>query len=97
MIGAIMANAVAITATMTETKMMTVKAMTEMITDTTMDTDPSPTMTIINMSISTITGMTVIGIPGILGNTIKVETPITRGMVVTKDSTTNYFSCLMMG
>jgi hypothetical protein len=96
MIGTIMESAVTITETMTVAKMMTVKAMTEMITDTIMDTDPSLTMTIINMSISKIIGITVIGIPGIHGNTIKVETPITRDMVVTKDIITNYSSCSMM-
>jgi hypothetical protein len=96
MIEMVMANAVTITATMTVAKMMTVTAMTEMITGTIMDTDPSPTMTITNMSISSIISIRVIGIHGSHGNTTKVETPIIRDMVVTKDIITNCSSCSMM-
>jgi len=45
---------------------------------------------------SIIIDITVIGIRGIRGNSIKVVTPIMRDMVIMKDIITNCFSCSMM-
>jgi len=91
----IMENAATTMATKTVVKMITVKTVTETITAIIMDIDQSLAMIIINMSISTIIIIMVIGIRGIHGNTIKEKTPTILDMGVTKDITTNCFSCLM--
>jgi hypothetical protein len=92
----IMANAVTIMATKIVVKMVTIKAMTGMITDIIMGIDQSPDMITTTMSISNVINMMVIGIRGIHGNTLNEDTPIIQDMVITKNIITNYFSCLMM-
>ena len=90
--------AVMVLATRTVVKMTTVTTMMdmEMITITILDIGQSPVMIIIRMSISIIIDITVIGIHGIRGNSIKEATPIMRDMAIMKDIITNCFSCSMM-
>jgi hypothetical protein len=77
MIGRVIkAKAVTAMTTRTVIGMITVKATEKMITDTILDIGQSPAMIIIGMSISTNTNITAIGIRGIRGNTIEVETLI---------------------
>jgi hypothetical protein len=73
-----------------------IKTVVEMITVTILDIGQRPAMIIIRMSISIIIDITVIGIHGIRGNSIKETTPIMSDMAIMKDIITNCFSCSMM-
>jgi hypothetical protein len=72
------------------------KTVIETITVTILDIGQRPVMIIIRMSISKIIDITVIGIRGIRGKSIKEVTPIMRDMAIMKDIITNCFSCSMM-